>query len=242
MTAIVAVRYFARLGRAGGADAAPPPARRAGRRQARGAGAAGGAVVARVGRNLRRARRHRRGAVAAARPDADLQRRAPRRPRLAGPAGERLRLPLRPRHLVLLEPPLDAPPRGVRPRPRRPPPVEAADRLGGDELPLDRGADRRGRRAAAGVRYSHPRRRAARRADDHDVERRHQSHGLGDLPASWVAGAFGRTIITASHHHLHHRHYRCNYGLYFRFWDKVCGTDRGWASELLPDRVLEPAE
>lgn len=55
-------------------------------------------------------------------------------------------------------------------------------------------------------------------------------------PRSWVAGWWGRVMITASHHHLHHRHYRCNYGLYFRFWDKVCGTDRGWAAELLPDR------
>ena len=55
-------------------------------------------------------------------------------------------------------------------------------------------------------------------------------------PRSWVAGWFGRTVITPSHHHLHHRHYRCNYGLYFRFWDRVCGTDRGWAAELLPDR------
>jgi lathosterol oxidase len=55
-------------------------------------------------------------------------------------------------------------------------------------------------------------------------------------PRSWVAGYWGRVMITASHHHLHHRHYRCNYGLYFRFWDRVCGTDRGWAAELLPDR------
>jgi len=52
-------------------------------------------------------------------------------------------------------------------------------------------------------------------------------------PRSWVAGWWGRVMITASHHHLHHRHYRCNYGLYFRFWDQVCGTDRGWASELV---------
>ncbi len=62
-------------------------------------------------------------------------------------------------------------------------------------------------------------------------------------PRSWVAGAFGRHVITASHHHLHHRHYRCNYGLYFRFWDKVCGTDRGWAAELIDKpAVLQPAE
>jgi len=61
-------------------------------------------------------------------------------------------------------------------------------------------------------------------------------------PRSWVAGAWGRVLITASHHHLHHRHYRCNYGLYFRFWDQVCGTDRGWAAELLPDREVVPRQ
>lgn len=57
-------------------------------------------------------------------------------------------------------------------------------------------------------------------------------------PRSWVAGWWGRVMITASHHHLHHRHYRCNYGLYFRFWDQICGTDRGWARELV--EVGEP--
>ncbi len=56
-------------------------------------------------------------------------------------------------------------------------------------------------------------------------------------PRSWVAGWFGRAVITPSHHHLHHRDYRCNYGLYFRFWDRVGGTDRGWARELLADRT-----
>lgn len=50
------------------------------------------------------------------------------------------------------------------------------------------------------------------------------------FPKSWVAGWFGRHIISASHHEAHHRHYNCNYGLYFRFWDKVCGTDRGLAN------------
>jgi sterol desaturase/sphingolipid hydroxylase (fatty acid hydroxylase superfamily) len=50
------------------------------------------------------------------------------------------------------------------------------------------------------------------------------------FPKSWVAGWFGRHFISASHHEAHHRHYTCNYGLYFRFWDKVCGTDRGLAN------------
>ena len=27
------------------------------------------------------------------------------------------------------------------------------------------------------------------------------------------------------HHNLHHLNYQCNFALYFRFWDKVMGTD-----------------
>lgn len=46
------------------------------------------------------------------------------------------------------------------------------------------------------------------------------------LPAWAVHGPVGRWLITASHHERHHRDYRCNYGLYFRFWDRICGTDR----------------
>jgi sterol desaturase/sphingolipid hydroxylase (fatty acid hydroxylase superfamily) len=39
--------------------------------------------------------------------------------------------------------------------------------------------------------------------------------------------AQGGWLITASHHQQHHLRYACNYGLYFRFWDRLCGTDRG---------------
>ena len=46
-------------------------------------------------------------------------------------------------------------------------------------------------------------------------------------PDKWVKGWWGRHIITASHHNLHHTKFKGNYGLYFRFWDKVCGTDEG---------------
>ena len=47
----------------------------------------------------------------------------------------------------------------------------------------------------------------------------------------WVVHSkLGSWLITASHHQRHHDLYRCNYGLYFRFWDKLCGTDRGLAS------------
>lgn len=45
------------------------------------------------------------------------------------------------------------------------------------------------------------------------------------FPDSWMRGAFGKTIISAAHHNLHHQHYRNNFALYFRFWDKLMGTD-----------------
>ncbi len=47
------------------------------------------------------------------------------------------------------------------------------------------------------------------------------------FPRALVQGPAGKWLITASHHQRHHAEYRCNYGLYFRFWDRLCGTDRG---------------
>ena len=47
------------------------------------------------------------------------------------------------------------------------------------------------------------------------------------FPRRLVHGPAGKWLITASHHQRHHRDYRCNYGLYFRFWDRLCRTDRG---------------
>lgn len=47
------------------------------------------------------------------------------------------------------------------------------------------------------------------------------------FPSRIVQGRAGNWLITATHHQLHHDRYRCNYGLYFRFWDRLCGTDRG---------------
>lgn len=54
--------------------------------------------------------------------------------------------------------------------------------------------------------------------------------GWDMFPRFMINGLWGRWFITASHHHRHHQEYRCNYGLYFRFWDRLCGTDRGLAS------------
>ena len=47
------------------------------------------------------------------------------------------------------------------------------------------------------------------------------------FPRALVHGPAGRWLITATHHEQHHTAYRGNYGLYFRFWDKACGTDLG---------------
>lgn len=49
------------------------------------------------------------------------------------------------------------------------------------------------------------------------------------FPRRLVHSRLGSMLITASHHQVHHEKYRCNYGLYFRFWDRLCGTDAGLA-------------
>ena len=52
------------------------------------------------------------------------------------------------------------------------------------------------------------------------------------FPKRLVNSALGNWVITASHHQRHHEEYRCNYGLYFRHWDRLCGTDRGLSRSL----------
>ncbi len=47
------------------------------------------------------------------------------------------------------------------------------------------------------------------------------------FPRRLVHGPLGGWVITATHHQKHHEAYRGNYGLYFRLWDRACGTDLG---------------
>jgi sterol desaturase/sphingolipid hydroxylase (fatty acid hydroxylase superfamily) len=47
------------------------------------------------------------------------------------------------------------------------------------------------------------------------------------FPRWIVNGSLGNWLITATHHQKHHDAYGGNYGLYFRFWDRLCGTDLG---------------
>ncbi len=52
------------------------------------------------------------------------------------------------------------------------------------------------------------------------------------FPRRLVHSRLGGWLITASHHQRHHEEYKCNYGLYFRFWDRLCGTDRGLSTRI----------
>ncbi len=51
------------------------------------------------------------------------------------------------------------------------------------------------------------------------------------LPRSWLKGWVGENIISATHHNMHHTKFKGNYGLHFRLWDKLMGTD-----------IMEPVE
>ena len=52
------------------------------------------------------------------------------------------------------------------------------------------------------------------------------------FPRRLVHSKLGGWLITASHHQRHHEEYRCNYGLYFRHWDRFCGTDKGLSPNI----------
>lgn len=41
------------------------------------------------------------------------------------------------------------------------------------------------------------------------------------LMDSWL----GKILNTPTNHVMHHEHFRGNYGLYFNYWDRICGTN-----------------
>ena len=59
------------------------------------------------------------------------------------------------------------------------------------------------------------------------------------FPKSFVEGPVGRHLISATHHSVHHTRFNANYGLYFRFWDRLMGTDVMMKSAE-PDRRTQP--
>ena len=51
----------------------------------------------------------------------------------------------------------------------------------------------------------------------------HCSHEL--FPWRWTSRGWLRWITPVSHHHYHHARNRGNFGLYFTWWDRLCGTE-----------------
>lgn len=49
--------------------------------------------------------------------------------------------------------------------------------------------------------------------------------GVEVYASSAIQSPFARWIVGATHHDLHHMKYRCNYGLYFTFWDVWMDTE-----------------
>jgi sterol desaturase/sphingolipid hydroxylase (fatty acid hydroxylase superfamily) len=53
------------------------------------------------------------------------------------------------------------------------------------------------------------------------------------FPASFATSKLGKWFIGATHHDVHHLKFRCNYGLYFTFWDVWMRTeDAGFAKRF----------
>jgi Delta7-sterol 5-desaturase len=57
-------------------------------------------------------------------------------------------------------------------------------------------------------------------------------------PANFYKHPIGKWLIGASHHSLHHRQFKYNYGLYFTFWDKWKRTESPSYISLFEEKTL----
>lgn len=61
----------------------------------------------------------------------------------------------------------------------------------------------------------------------HQIIRNTHGHAAVEtLPRGFVRHALGRHFTTTTHHHLHHETAQGHYGLWFTWWDRICGTER----------------
>lgn len=62
------------------------------------------------------------------------------------------------------------------------------------------------------------------------------NHAGVELYPRWLLRSWlGRWIIGATHHDLHHKQFRYNFGLYFTFWDRWMGTESpNYVKQLTP--------
>jgi lathosterol oxidase len=49
--------------------------------------------------------------------------------------------------------------------------------------------------------------------------------GFEIMPRFIQKSFFFKILITSTHHNMHHQYFNGNYGLYFRFWDKIMKTE-----------------
>ncbi len=50
--------------------------------------------------------------------------------------------------------------------------------------------------------------------------------GIEFLPKNFIKNRWVNWQTTTTHHDLHHKHFNGNYGLYFTWWDRWCGTEQ----------------
>jgi sterol desaturase/sphingolipid hydroxylase (fatty acid hydroxylase superfamily) len=56
-------------------------------------------------------------------------------------------------------------------------------------------------------------------------------------PQGFHKNVFGRWLIGATHHSLHHKQFKYNYGLYFTFWDKWKKTESPLFEKLFEEKT-----
>ncbi len=56
-------------------------------------------------------------------------------------------------------------------------------------------------------------------------------------PKAFYKNIFAKWLIGASHHSLHHKQFKYNYGLYFTFWDKIKKTESPLYEELFESKT-----
>ncbi|HTM91608.1 MAG TPA: sterol desaturase family protein [Flavisolibacter sp.] len=61
-------------------------------------------------------------------------------------------------------------------------------------------------------------------------------------PKNFHKHFFGRWLIGATHHSLHHKQFKYNYGLYFTFWDKWKRTESPLYEKLFEEKTSSVAE
>lgn len=60
------------------------------------------------------------------------------------------------------------------------------------------------------------------------------------FPAGFAENRFGKWLVGATHHALHHTQFRFNYGLYFTFWDKWMQTESPQFEKVFREKTGEP--